>query len=158
MRYAAAESLVGAADAIRSTEAARVHHATRRRDSRLAARGAGTAADRPNRQNAPTRDADAWDRRAFGSYSRSILPWTARTWLRRGEELGPRAPRWGLEFGPAPRAGGRTGRTESRYPCRVEHDDGPCSQASDELDPHRRSGHGRSCWRRAGRQPGTAWR
>ena len=47
---------------------------------------------------------------------------------------------------------------ESRHHCGVEHADGPSSQASHELNPHHRSGHGRSRRRRARRQPGTAGR
>src|SRR5256886_10174094 len=40
------------------------------------------------------------------------------------------------------RVGSRTGRAEGRHHCGVEHADGPSSQASHELNPHHRSGHG----------------
>ena len=45
MRYAASESLAGAADAIRSIEASRIHHAALRRGSDIAVRGGRAAAD-----------------------------------------------------------------------------------------------------------------
>ena len=75
-----------------------------------------------------------------------------------GTEPGHRAARRGLETGSAPRTGGRTDWAEGRDHCRMEHADGPGRQASYELHPHHRGGHGRSCRRRAGRQPGTAGR
>src|SRR3984893_132569 len=115
---------LGAADAIRSAPTARIHHATQRRGGDVAAGRAGATADRPNRQDAPTGHFDAGDRRAFRSYLRSILPRAARTWLHRGPEPGHRAPKRGLEIGSAPHTGSRTGWTERRHPCRVEHDNG----------------------------------
>src|SRR5437588_2239737 len=88
-----------------------------------------------NGQDAPGGHVNARACRTFGSYSRSVLSWTARTRLHRGAEPGHRATKRGLETGSAPRAGGRISWAKGRHDCRVEHANGPGNQAGDELDP-----------------------
>ena len=141
-----------------SNETPRLHLGSRRRGGSVAAGGARAAADWANRQDATPGHVDAGPGCAFGSYLRSILPRAARTRLHRGTEPDHRAARRGLEIGSAPCAGGRTRWAEGRHHCGVEHADGPSSQASHQLDPDHRGGHGRSRRRRARRQPGTAGR
>jgi putative ABC transport system substrate-binding protein len=86
--------------------------------------GAGAAAERANGQDATRGHIDARARRAFFSYSRSVLPRAARTRLHPGTEPGHRAARRGLETGSAPRTRGRTDWAEGRHHCRMEHADG----------------------------------
>src|SRR5262249_31154209 len=86
-------------------KAARVHHTARWRGG-VAARGAGAAADWPNRQDAARGHIDARPRRAFSSHSRTFLPWATRTRLHRGAEPSYREARRGLETGSIPCAGG----------------------------------------------------
>jgi putative tryptophan/tyrosine transport system substrate-binding protein len=101
-------SLAWVADAFRSNEAARVHHAARRRGSRVADRGKRAAGGDAGHRVSPWRVG-----RKAAQSSERIPAWLAGSWLFRGPEPGDRIPLGGVSIRAPSEARSRLGAPSS---------------------------------------------